>query len=61
MIYKFICPSCGRKEELDIPITEYRSDGHMCECGAELVRDPDDFCKTYHVNCFGMYADYQSK
>lgn len=61
MIYKFICPSCGREKEIEIPISEYKSEGHLCECGVEMIRDPKDFCNTYHVNCFGMYADYQSK
>lgn len=61
MIYKFICPSCGCEKEIEMPMSEYKSDGHMCECGAEMIRDPKDFCKTYHVNCCGMYADFQSQ
>lgn len=62
MTYRFVCPSCGHKEEVVMQMSEYHADGHLCKsCGTEMIRDQQDFCKTYHVNCFGMYADFQSK
>lgn len=61
MTYRFICPKCGRETELRMRIEEYQPDGHICECGAELVRDPKDFCTNYSVSCGGFYAEYQSK
>ena len=40
MIYKFKCPCCGDKAEIDMPMKFYTSIGHMCKkCGAELERD----------------------
>ena len=39
MTYIFICPSCGREKEIEMPMSEYKSDGHRCECGAEMIVD----------------------
>ena len=41
-------------------LSEYTPDGHYCDCGAELRRDPQDFCKTYTNKSGGFYADYPS-
>ena len=60
MIYRFICPQCGKREEISMPASEYRADGHLCECGGELRRDPKDFCTSYKA-CDGFYADFQSE
>lgn len=60
MKYKFICPKCGNEKTIEMRISEYKSDGHMCECGAELKRDPKSFCRSYQVNCDGFYAKTQS-
>lgn len=39
MKYPFIC-ECGNKEEINMPITEYKSDGHYCSiCGKEMTRE----------------------
>lgn len=36
----FICPNCGRKENITMPITQYTSEGHLCpECNTEMQRD----------------------
>ena len=41
MYYPFICPKCGQKETIEMRITEYSSEGHICsKCSAEMVRDP---------------------
>lgn len=60
MTYRFLCPQCGKTKEITMRITEYKADGHLCECGAELVRDPQDFCTSYAADCEGFYARYQS-
>ena len=60
MIYRFYCPVCGEHTELKMPASEYTSDGHLCKCGAELKRDPHDFCHNYQVDCGGFYAAHQS-
>lgn len=40
MTYGFICPNCGRKENITMPITQYTSEGHLCpECNTEMQRD----------------------
>lgn len=40
MTYGFICPNCGRKENVTMPITQYTSEGHLCpECNTEMQRD----------------------
>lgn len=61
MTYKFKCPSCGKQTEIQMRMSEYRSDGHMCECGVELVRDVSDMCTTYSLNCTGFYSDHPSR
>ncbi len=61
MIYRFFCPCCGNKVELRMPVTEYKAEGHICECGAELLRDPHDFGTNYSVRCDGFYAANQSE
>lgn len=61
MIYRFICPCCGEKTEIRMPVAEYHADGHPCKhCGSELIRDPSDFGRTYQVNCDGFYTQYPS-
>ena len=60
MIYRFVCPQCGKETELSMRIDEYTPDGHFCDCGAELRRDPQDFCKSYAVSCDGFYAEFPS-
>ena len=61
MKYQFICPKCDKKKEIEMPISEYKSTGHKCECGTELKRDPNSFCRSYQVNCDGFYSEHQSK
>ena len=60
MNYRFLCPSCGKRVDLRMRLSEYTPDGHYCDCGAELRRDPQDFCKTYTNKSGGFYADYPS-
>jgi len=61
MIYRFLCPKCGAVKEISIRISEYRADGHFCECGAEMIRDPKDFCTSYSASFDGFYAEFPSK
>lgn len=56
MYYKFICPKCSKKVEISMPISEYTSNGHYCECGEELIRDIDDFCTTSKRNIEGFFG-----
>jgi len=57
MIYKFICPKCGEKAEIVMPITQYTSEGHKCEkCGAELKRDVTDYCTSSPRNVPGFFG-----
>ena len=42
-------------------MSEYHADGHLCECGAELVRDLSDICTNYQINCTGFYSDHPSR
>lgn len=56
MNYKFICPKCGANKEIQMPISEYTAEGHICECGAELKRDPQSFCCSYEAKCDGFYG-----
>lgn len=40
MFYPFECPKCGYKETIEMPITQYRRDGHFCkECNTEMERE----------------------
>ena len=40
MNYPFECLKCGYSEVISMPITQYKSDGHMCkECGTEMARE----------------------
>lgn len=43
MEYKFICPECNKQVVVSMPITEYKPNGHYCDCGVELKRDVKDF------------------
>ena len=57
MIYKFICPKCGKKQDLVMRITEYKSTGHACQdCGTEMVRDPEGFSCNFIVKCDGFFG-----
>ena len=56
MNYKFICPKCGKRIEISMPISEYTPDGHMCDCGAELKRDVNDFCTVSQRNVDGFFG-----
>ena len=56
MTYKFVCHECGKRVELSIPINEYKSTGHYCECGAELKRDINDFCTVSKRDVDGFFG-----
>lgn len=56
MTYMFICPECGKSVEIQMSASEYVSDGHICDCGAELKRDIDDFCSNSKRNIEGFFG-----
>ena len=60
MTYKFICPKCGKKHEISMRISEYTAKGHKCDCGEELVRDPEGFSCNFVVKCDGFYGKSNS-
>lgn len=40
MLYKFICPECGDRKEVDIPSAEIKNYKALCDsCGAVMRRD----------------------
>lgn len=39
MTYEFICPNCGRKENITMPITQYTSDGEREDTTLENVKE----------------------
>lgn len=56
MIYKFICPKCGKEKEVSMRISEYHENGHICDCGAELERNMQDVASGYICNTTGFYG-----
>lgn len=40
MNYPFYCPKCGVRKIISMPIKEYTSEGHKCECGFDMKREP---------------------
>lgn len=56
MDYKFICPNCGKEKVVTMPISEYKADGHYCDCGTELKRDVKDFCTSSPRNIDGFFG-----
>lgn len=55
-MYKFICPECNKEKEINMKISEYKSDGHICECGGQLKRSMKDTAKDYVVHTTGFYG-----
>ena len=57
MEYKFVCPKCNQDEIVNMRISEYTADGHVCKnCGAKLKRSVDSFCRSYSVKCDGFFG-----
>nr|DAF48222.1 MAG TPA: hypothetical protein [Siphoviridae sp. ctJLl6] len=59
MQYKFMCPKCGQKYVLSIPIREYTSTGHKCQnpdCDGELQREVSDFASGVIWKCHGAFG-----
>ena len=56
MIYKFLCPKCGKKKEIIMSVLKYTDQGHYCDCGEELKRDPESFCCNYKSDCDGFFG-----
>lgn len=48
MFYPFECPKCGYKEIIEMPITQYKRDGHLCkECDTEMVREMSSYVCSF--------------
>ena len=59
MQYKFMCPKCGQRYVLSIPISEYTSTGHKCQnldCDVELQREVSDFAGGVIWKCQGAFG-----
>lgn len=59
MQYKFMCPKCGKKYVIEMPISQYSSTGHICEneeCKTELIRDVSDFAGGAIWKCSGAFG-----
>lgn len=58
MYYPFECPKCGTKHEISMPMSEYTSSGHYCECGTEMVREVKSLVCSASINkCGGFYRN----
>ena len=38
MNYQFVCEVCDKEKIISMPIKEYTSENHVCECGGKMVR-----------------------
>lgn len=59
MQYKFMCPKCGKKYVIEMPLSGYTSTGHICEneeCKTELIRDVSDFAGGAIWKCSGAFG-----
>lgn len=56
MLYPFYCPKCGHKENVEMKMTEYKSDGHLCsECETEMNRTIESMVCGYK-DAVGFYG-----
>ncbi len=56
MLYPFHCPKCGHKENINMKMTEYESDGHSCpECNTEMTRAIESMVCGYK-DTIGFYG-----
>lgn len=56
MTYKFVCPNCNKRIDVNMSIKEYKPNGHYCECGIELLRDYTDIAGNAIWKCDGAYG-----
>ena len=56
MFYDFICPKCDKKETIQMRITEYKAEGHLCpSCNTEMKRDPKSLCCGMSIDTTGDF------
>lgn len=56
MKYIFTCQECGHSEEIEMRMSEYTAEGHMCpDCGKEMQRDFSGLSKTRFVDTTGGF------
>lgn len=57
-----MCTKCNKDVEINMPISEYTSEGHKCpDCGNELIRKPSDFCFAFSNKSGGFYNNTNVK
>jgi predicted nucleic acid-binding Zn ribbon protein len=56
LLYPFYCPNCGHKENIEMKMTEYKSDGHLCtKCETEMARTIESMVCGYK-DTVGFYG-----
>lgn len=56
MFYPFICPKCGNEKTIEMRISEYTSEGHICSnCESEMIRDPKSLVCGMSVDSTGDF------
>lgn len=56
MFYDFICPKCSKQETIQMRITEYKAEGHLCPaCNTEMKRDPKDIVCGMSIDTTGDF------
>lgn len=56
MNYPFECPKCKHKENISMPIKEYKSEGHICPvCGEEMVREVESLVCSMSIDRTGDF------
>lgn len=56
MNYPFECPSCGTKETISMPISQYQPKWHYCKnCGVEMVREVNSLVCGVSIDTTGDF------
>ena len=50
MNYPFVCETCGKEVIISMPIKEYTSENHVCECSGKMVRPISSLVCGYKNN-----------
>ena len=46
-LYKYICPICGKKQEILKPISDYKNIENCIDCKSVLARDISDLASHF--------------
>lgn len=56
MNYPFVCPKCGYSETISMPMSQYKSNGHIYkECGEEMTREVKSLICQYSLDRTGDF------